>query len=78
MRSKTHPTKSPTYDPTADSAAMLRTSQALLASVHEARNSLRHTFDETMQRIIRSKKLIEETDETIRKWSSVVTDRPEV
>jgi hypothetical protein len=57
---------------------MLRTSQALLASVHEARNSLRHTFDETMQRIIRSKKLIEETDETIRKWSSVVTDRPEV
>jgi hypothetical protein len=59
------------FDPVADSAAILRTSRALMASVRNTRNSLRNTFDETMERIIYSKRLIEETDETLRKWNTL-------
>jgi hypothetical protein len=70
MQLKARVTKSMLFDPVVDSAATLRTSRALMATVHETRNSLRHTFDETMDRITRSKKLIRETDETIRKWNA--------
>jgi hypothetical protein len=58
-------------DPVKQTPELVRTARALIASVREARDSLKETIEITANRIACSEELIRQTDETVAKWGTL-------